>query len=173
MKVERKKINPIDLVIGVIVFSIFLTVFFPKYKYFEAKSKTSEAKLILARVYASEIAYKGEWGMFVSCMPSLEVHPFAKGYYVFGFTEDAYSANERAREQGALCENGKYAMRPFELIGQTGVTATYGDILLSSISYDGESFSSGAAGRISDDREKVDLWHIDETKVINNTIRGY
>lgn len=163
----------VELMVVVAIIGILATVAVPNFKRYQAKAKTSEAKLILASVYSAETAFMGEWDTYSTCLRSMGISRPAKGYYVFGFTTDNTGTNGVASQNGAVCTDGGHQISPTITIAVGGASAVVGDIKLSTVSTNGDVFWVGAAGKISSDNTARDLWRINENKILANTTPGF
>jgi type IV pilus assembly protein PilA len=66
-KRNQKGFTLIELMIVVAIIGILAAVAIPAFSKYQLKAKTSEAKINLAAIATSEIAYQAEHGNFVAC----------------------------------------------------------------------------------------------------------
>ncbi len=163
----------VELMVVVAIIGILATVAVPNFKRYQAKAKTSEAKLILASVYSAETAFMGEWDTYSTCLASMGISRPARGYYVFGFTTDNTGTNLVASQNGAVCADGGHQISPTLTVAVGGASAVAGDIKLAIVATNGDTFSAGAAGKISSDNTTRDLWLINENKILKNQTPGF
>lgn len=163
----------VELMVVVAIIGILSTVAVPNFKRYQAKAKTSEAKLMLASIYSAETAFMGEWDTFATCLVDMGITRPARGYYVFGFTSENSGTNTTASNNGATCNNNGFTVMPSTRVAVGGIAATTSDIYLSTVSTNGDTFKAGAAGKISSDVTTRDLWTITENKILKNETPGF
>ena len=80
----------VELMIVVAIIGVLSAVAVPNFKKYQAKAKTSEAKLQLAAAYTAEQAFYGDFGMYAHCLGYMGYDPYAEmnsRYYMIGFSE--------------------------------------------------------------------------------------
>ncbi len=88
----QKGFTLVELMIVVAIIGILSAVAVPNFKRYQAKSKTSEAKIQLAAAYTAEQAFYGDFGIYHNCFqymgydPSNEVN---NRYFAVGITQTA------------------------------------------------------------------------------------
>jgi type IV pilus assembly protein PilA len=93
--------------IVVAIIGILSAVALPNFKKYQAKSKTSEAKMQLAALYTAEYAFYADYGAYATCLTYMGFNPAneqAGRYYAVGFPSAAAPANAHniAINNGAL-----------------------------------------------------------------------
>jgi type IV pilus assembly protein PilA len=168
----------VELMVVVAIIGILSAVAIPNFKQYQAKSKTSEAKLQLASIYSAETALMSDWDNFGTCLGDMGYTVAARGYYVIGYTAANAAANGTINANGGAgtCTS-VHQLSPGTtgtLISVKGTEATFSDLTAAmTVPDDGSTFLVGAAGKISSDSAVIDTWTIDEDKTLLQTIRGY
>ncbi len=167
----------VELMVVVAIIGILSAVAIPNFKQYQAKSKTSEAKLQLASIYSAETAMMGDWDTYATCLNDMGYTAAARGYYVIGFATDNTARNADVVANGGACANGQQRLSPASIVRVKGTNAVVGDLDASNIVLaDGSTFKAGAAGKISADTSganNLDEWSIDQDKTLAQDQRGY
>ena len=78
----------VELMIVVAIIGVLSAVAVPNFKKYQAKAKTSEAKLQLAAAYTAEQAFFGDFGIYHTCLSYMGFDPTTEApqrYYAIGF----------------------------------------------------------------------------------------
>jgi type IV pilus assembly protein PilA len=189
----------VELMVVVAIIGLLSAVAIPNFKKYQAKAKTSEAKLQLASLYSAETAWVADYDYYAPCLNLMGFDPSGEvsaRYYAVGFRTTGghtdltnagapaacTSANVQAASNAAYTgTNGVHiypAGKRMSGVGAATSPADSGFINLAAftIDTDGTSFVAGAAGKI--DKNKIttsdaDQWSIDQTKRLRNTLVGY
>jgi type IV pilus assembly protein PilA len=192
----------VELMVVVAIIGVLSAVAIPNFKKYQAKSKTSEAKLQLASIYSAEVSLQTDFDSFGTCLGYAGyVSPngafvgdgktaSGNNYYALGFpSDDAVLPGDDSdatstgnsivfANGGEECTNGKdYAVVAVKSVG--GKTAGTGDDGVTTVlgeggvSKDGGEFRAVAAGWISVDSDEVDKWTIDQDKKLQHAAIGY
>lgn len=90
----------VELMIVVAIIGVLSAVAVPNFKKYQAKAKTSEAKVQLAAAYTAEQAFYGDFGIYATCLKYMGFDPSRESqnrYYAIGFsTADQQSLNTNA-----------------------------------------------------------------------------
>ncbi len=81
----------IELMIVVAIIGVLSAIAIPNFQKYQAKSKTSEAKLHLSAVYTSQQSFFGDYNIFASCLAYMgydSSNEAEQRYYAVGFNTD-------------------------------------------------------------------------------------
>ena len=172
----------IELTTVIAVIGVLSAIAIPQYSKFQAKARTSEAKLALAGIYSVELAFKGDANSYASCLGDMGFNPGEKSgrSYTVGFkTTDALGRKKPdgtaagATDAGALlnqvlCSMATTATGNTFFVGNDNTNAP-GSALTDAIVSSASEFDAGAVAKL----DTVDLWRIDEAKVLTHPTIGY
>ena len=109
----------VELMIVVAIIGVLSAVAVPNFKKYQAKAKTSEAKVQLAAAYTAQQAFYGDFGMYAHCFDYMGFNPSNERtarYYAIGFSDDvdinnvAHTTAVRSGLLAASCtSNGEHA----------------------------------------------------------------
>ncbi len=88
MDYGEKGFTLVELMIVVAIIGVLSAIAVPNFQKYQAKSKTSEAKLQLSAAYIAEEAFFGEYGLYARCLKYMGFDPsneISKRYYMIGF----------------------------------------------------------------------------------------
>ena len=177
----------VELMVVVAIIGILSAVAIPNFKKYQAKSKSSEAKLALAAMYAAETTLQSDFDNFAECLQQAGFTPPtpANSYYTTGFA--AITAGPAA----AVVNNGG-PCAPVVVVGNVnsaafaagknvgGYTSVQGELAaqipLAVIPANGSLFTVGAIGGVATDFNTpalADLWRMDQDKVLTHQRIGY
>lgn len=176
----------VELMVVVAIIGILSAVAIPNFKKYQAKSKTSEAKLQLAALYSAEVSFFADYNFYQSCLEAMGYDPSAEissRYYAVGFNAAAVSAVVTAQAPTCTAANtfiypagkavsGSNGGPKADLSGVTGANYAAAAMIVAA-SYD--SFVAGATGYISNGAAAADrdTWSITDLKVIVQEETGY
>lgn len=190
----------VELMVVVAIIGILSAVAIPNFKKYQAKSKTSEAKLQLASIYSAETALQTDFDSFGTCLGDAGyVSPTgtwdagvpAQGstYYAIGFAATNATSNQIIIDNGGVCAANEYGAGAFKKVGGTRMTVAniatinpsprnMGDGAQTAPGVDnlGGFFVAGAIGVL--DSTKItaalaDQWAIDQDKQLYQINVGY
>ena len=98
-KMGQKGFTLVELMIVVAIIGILSAVAVPNFKKYQAKSKSSEAKIQLAAAYTAEQSFYGDFGMYASCLNYMGYNPSGEKdarYYSIGFGDPTAIDTEMA-----------------------------------------------------------------------------
>ena len=168
----------IELMVVVAIIGILSSVAIPNFKKYQAKAKTSEAKMQLAAIYTAEIATYNEYDSFGTCLNAMGFDPKENSperYYAVGFSSNTAGKNSTLVAAGlAACAKG--ANKSFFQAGKTipGADAQLctADGCIPTIAQgSNDVFTAGAGGVIASDA--TDKWTINHNKILKQVTVGY
>lgn len=102
----------VELMIVVAIIGVLSAVAIPNFKKYQAKAKTSEARVQLAAVYTAQQAFYGDYGMYGHCLGYMGYDPHnevVSRYYAVGlgttvaYNADVYDQAENSGLHAASC----------------------------------------------------------------------
>lgn len=105
---EQSGFTLVELMIVVAIIGVLSAVAVPNFKKYQAKAKTSEAKVQLAAAYTAEQAFYGDFGIYHSCLAYMGFDPhneILSRYYAIGINDDAAIDNTDANSPYASAVN--------------------------------------------------------------------
>jgi type IV pilus assembly protein PilA len=195
-KLKAEGFTLVELMIVVAIIGILSAVAIPNFRKYQAKSKTSEAKLQLSATYTAEQAFFGDYGIYHTCLNNMGYNPsneINSRYYSIGFgngtgpTIATTSYNDavnsginttacpQAAVMGATTGNSITWFPGGK--GMAGVSAlSLGTYSTGGLNTAATQFTIGAGGVI--DSSNVSLgtmsrFQIDQAKIIRETQQGY
>ena len=177
----------VELMVVVGIIGILATIAIPNFRKYQAKSKTTEAKIQLSSLYTTEESILLEYDSYASCLSSGGFNPgpdFSNRFYAVGFGDDHSGPDTVARNNGlGACDSitactgssctsahhffaGGKAAAGNSNVDLSTFTATRG-----SIASTGTTFSAAAVGAIS--ASGNDIWSINQDKKMVHENAGY
>ena len=176
----------VELMVVVAIIGVLAAVAIPNFKKYQAKAKTSEAKIILASMYSAEESYMAEYNSYSDCFEvlGLEDGTDTSAYYTYGFsTNTAKNATANLAKGTGGCVGTNETFRiGGKLVSGAAVPTDETPIptaKLHDADADGslyEEYVSGAGGFVDASvvaAAKYDQWTINESKVILHPSIGY
>ena len=167
----------VELMVVVGIIGILTAVAIPNFKSYQAKAKTSEAKLALSGLYNAEIATMGDNDTYATCIEEMGIGAPTNNYYAIGFaTAKDMSASIAGCDASATASYGQSKIVGGKFIkgdsgGSESTTAT--EVAFSIISTATPStFTAGAEGIIVADKESSQ-WSIDHNRNLLELRKGY
>ena len=179
----------VELMVVVAIIGILSAVAIPNFKRYQAKTKTSEAKLQLAAIYSAESSLQSDFDAYASCLTDAGYSPPTAGnYYAYGFSADSTGkANKIITDNGGTCAAGFHQFAGDKSVG--GAVAAVGWLAkvdpsaspsftetAPKVTDTGSEFVAGAIGPIDPDNNtdvSADSWAINQDKALFNSNRGY
>lgn len=163
----------VELMVVVAIIGILSAVAIPNFKKYQAKSKTTEAKMQLASIYTYELTAASDYDTFASCLAEFGYSPAPKGYYMVGFNA-AFGGTTVSSNGLPGCAAGAAIA-----LGSTYFTPaairTYASVPqiadLTSTAGSQSTFTASAAGNL--DTTRIDKWYITERKDLVQFSIGY
>ncbi len=177
----------VELMVVVAIVGILSAVAIPNFKRYQAKSKTSEAKLQLAAVYSAETTLQTDFDSFGTCLIFAGyVDPSVGGnnYYAVGFPATNAAANGIVTANGgAGCGAAGFGFAGSKIVaGNSAAVADLGRVgpvsgVAANVANDGSTFRVSAIGPISPDSAaavaQYSHFSIDENKSLVIEFFGY
>lgn len=159
----------VELMVVVAIIGILSAVAIPNFKTYQAKSKTSEAKLQLASLYSAEVSWLADYDTYATCLEEMGYNPAneaAARYYTIGFSAFYAGAPDNCTATAGHVfvaqRYGNSTAAPTAVVG----TATASK----------NSFEARASGRIATYTKDtgVNTWSINENKLLTEVgTKGY
>ena len=187
--VSNKGFTLVELMVVVGIIGILATIAIPNFRKYQAKSKTTEAKIQLSSAYTAEESALLEYDTYVACLSTVGFNPspdFANRFYAIGFDNttgalvNAGSPNKRASDNGltacisslaactsATCTGNHWVFAAGKKpSGVNTAVATVGTTTLSD-----SAFTLQASGKIS--AVGTDTWEMNSAKKMIHKSVGY
>jgi type IV pilus assembly protein PilA len=183
---SNKGFTLVELMVVVAIIGILSAIAVPNFKKYQARAKTSEAKMQLSALYSAQQSFNADYDTYATCLnvtgfdPRDEVN---SRYYAIGFGADNDDANAKAVTSGATsCVSAStehfYAAGK-AIAGKAAVTAFTTGASYSVVGAGvaaGTAFTAGAEGSITPTGGASgvnDIWTITQAKVLANPSLGY
>lgn len=175
---SQKGFTLVELMVVVAIIGILSAVAIPNFRRYQAKSKTSEAKVNLSAIYTAEMSHFTDMDQYSSCLNTIGFTPGGQAqdrYYTVGFAGvdvpgGAGPANcDAAGVSHFLGEKGSAD----GVSGANGLQGTGTGAVTTAINNATPSFLAGAAGIIDAGSTILDTWTVDQNKSIVHTNTGY
>lgn len=190
---DQKGFTLVELMVVVAIIGILSAVAIPNFKSYQAKAKSSEAKLQLASIYQAETALQADYDAYAVCLDFAGyAGPTEKNYYAVGLTGNGGSqtvrdnggdgCNDGAQDVsfwiGHKTVGGKKADSdaPLKAIAVPASYPNPDGLSAATVEATGNTFIAAAAGPISSDKAKVNEfseWIINENKNLTEVKKGY
>lgn len=158
----------VELMVVVAIIGILSTVAVPQFKKYQAKAKTSEAKVQLASVYTVEMSAMADYNVYATCLDNLGYEAQTKGYYLVGFA--AAAGQTGITNMGGACA----ATFSFGPTGtnrlKVGATAAPTSLAAGTIPALFQSFTAAATGNVF--AAETNTWTITHTKDLRQATAG-
>ena len=89
---DSRGFSLVELMIVVAIIGLLSSIAVPNFRKFQARSRTTEAKLQLAAIYTAEQSFYGTYQIYPSCLSDMGYDPTefkAQRFYAVGFTTSA------------------------------------------------------------------------------------
>jgi len=169
----------VELMVVVAIIGILSAIAIPNFKKYQAKSKTSEAKLQLSSLYTAETAAMSDFDSFGTCLNDIGYSDPGNGgtgtnYYAIGFSAPG-AANGNITGNGGTCASTfKYDASRGAKARKVAAIEAGDNVLPPAI---GNIFQAAARGSISADTAATiagdDVWSINQDKSLVPEQVGY
>jgi len=193
----------VELMVVVAIIGILSAVAIPNFKTYQAKAKTSEAKLALASIYSAETSLMGDYDAYGTCLSFAGYNPTGvQNYYATGFGTALAAANTVIDNNGAGggCSAAAGATSQFKASKKVGnFSAAAGDVAQanglvsahaqlklapagstnlsgSTVNAEFDAFGAAAVGAVDasfNSAAQADVWGINHTKLVVQLRKGY
>jgi type IV pilus assembly protein PilA len=177
VSVSNQGFTLVELMIVVAIIGILSAVAVPNFKKYQAKAKTSEAKLALSGIYMAETSFQADSDQYAGCLQDMGVEHDGDTYYAIGF--NAIGANTRdanGNVNGVKCTVASaFQFTSTKLIGGVAPATILGNIQATPPSNVGNfgTFEAEALGNLEGDSSVLDRWTINERKVVLHDTQDY
>lgn len=189
----------VELMVVVAIIGILSAVAIPNFKRYQAKTKTSEAKLQLSAIYSALTSLQSDYDAFATCLEDAGyIAPTDGNYYALGFAADNANARQIVIDNGGTCTNTsssssgtQHQFDGNKTVG--GFKASASDIssiglaslqpsenaagfTTPAVDDNGSYFIVGALGAIDSENNTAataSQWIINENKLLKEIIKGY
>ncbi len=102
---SAKGFTLIELMVVIVIIGLLAAIAIPNFQRYQAKSRQTEAKLMLASVFTAESSFVVEQNAFTSCLASIGVTPDGTNrFYTFGFS-NAIAGGATCGNPNAVCNS--------------------------------------------------------------------
>jgi type IV pilus assembly protein PilA len=169
----------VELMVVVAIIGILSAVAIPNFRSYQAKAKTSEAKLALSNIFTAQSAFQNDYNTFATCIKFMGVSaPIANSnYYAFGFNA-AETLDETSYPEAIGCNDGSGSTAFYPGTKTAGGAAAPTVLTTHSKTADLEakqgSFTAGAVGVVSTSVDDgVSEFTINSDKILVTVKAGY
>jgi type IV pilus assembly protein PilA len=175
---SKKGFTLVELMVVVAIIGVLTSVAIPNFRRYQAKSKTSEAKIQLAGIYSAQTTMQSDYDHFATCLLKAGFTAPVNNYYAVGHSATANAANTLVRGEGGDCPNGDtFQWAAAKNVGGVSVTTAIHTAQLTAIvDATGETFTASAVGYIDSNNNTAataSIWSIDDTKAVTQNRIGY
>ena len=181
----------VELMVVVAIIGILSAVAIPNFRSYQAKAKTSEAKLALSNIYTAEIAFSNDYDLYGTCIKFMgvsapvgydtqnNVTATNQNYFAYGFAAHTPAQTAAATEAAGCNVAGAVAFYQAgrsanSLAFPTAVAVTGQTIVVDNAAANGPTFLAGAVGRVSTDvNDGLAEFTINQNKSVVTHNAGY
>ena len=160
------------------IIGILASIGIPKFNQYQAKSKSSEAKIKLASIYQAEVTLQSEFSTFATCLGFMGIAADTNAYYALGFNAENSAANGAVNTNGNIltCVAGAFQFDAAKGAGGTPMEKTDLSNATCIVGATGSTFQACAKGAIDSAKSTAvlaDEWTINQNKNLINSNKGY
>jgi len=177
---NQKGFTLIELMVVVGIVGILSAVAIPNFRTYQAKSKTTEAKLALASIYTAELSFFSDYDSYAVCLNTMGYRPDggqSSRYYTTGFKNADTNANaavpSNAGCNGNIGVNGKYFLGTKGNSDSAVNNAQRSEAQLESIAPTQTTYTAAAVGIVEPGGTRGDRWTVTNTKLFSHPQSGY
>lgn len=149
---NSKGFTLVELMVVVAIIGLLAAVAIPNFQQYQAKTKTSEAKLQLSALYTAEGSFFMDYDSYGSCLGDMGYNPSgeaAQRYFAVGFASASSATNANAAANGASCGNTNYAYGANKIVGSASMkTVTKMGNAKLAVAGNGTYYVAGAQGPV-------------------------
>ncbi len=159
----------VELMVVVGIIGILTAVAIPNFQTYQARARTSEAKIQLSSAYLALNGLFSDYDTYATCLGSAGFSRRGGSYYSVGFGTDDTALNTAVRNVGGFCANGSHQFAAARgAAGRAAIgTGSFGTTLSTST-----TFRVSAAGNIAAGTN-TDRWMISEGKDLSHDSVGW
>ncbi len=164
----------VELMVVVAIIGILSAIAIPNFKKYQAKAKTSEAKIQLASIYMVETSLMTDYDTYATCLSAAGVTAPVGNYYAIGFAATNDTLNAAVVTNGGGCPNGDtFVFAANKVVaGTTPLTVVQATFTSATAT----AFQAAAQGIIDSGfaaAATADTWSINQNKFIQHQRTGY
>ena len=163
----------VELMVVVAIIGILSAIAIPNFKKYQAKSKTSEAKIRLASLYMAETSALTDYDTYATCLAAIgfEYDPNGSHFYAVGFSETNNDQNARIESAGVTaCTDAAVFAYPATRGASAAAISTI-DTTNSVVDGETMSYTAEAVGYIASSTD-ANKWTINDGKALKQTAAG-
>lgn len=161
----------VELMVVVAIIGILSAIAIPNFKKYQAKSKTSEAKIRLASLYMAETSALTDYDTYATCLAAIgfEYDPNGSHFYAVGFSETNDDQNARIESAGVTaCTADATFAYPATRGAQAAAASTIESAIVDATTM---SYTAEAVGYIASSTD-ANKWTINDGKALKQTAPG-
>ena len=171
----------VELMVVVAIIGILGAIAIPNFQKYQAKSKTTEARLQLSAAYQAEVAFMAESDTYATCLSDMgyEAHDgvTTRNYYTVGFnsSQNVAGSGTPSLLNGVVCNASAENISFWRgTKGRNGDTSGRLGSDIPSVAPTASTFIIGAVGAVTQQAaDGIDTWTIDQDKNVSHTNLGY
>ncbi len=139
----------VELMVVVAIIGILSAVAVPNFQKYQAKSKTSEAKLQLSAAYTAEQSFYSEFDSYGTCLAFMGYNPaneINQRYYAVGFTAGVAVPIAVANGATDCLATSVFQFAGAKVLGTAGAAGAVGNLPAAAVLTDANTFVIGAGG---------------------------
>ncbi len=173
---EQSGFTLVELMVVVAIIGVLSAIAVPNFKKYQAKSKTSEAKLQLSAAYTAEQSFFSDYDTYATCLQFMGFNPtneVAQRYYAIGFATENVPGIAATNGATGCVTGAGFSFAAGKALGGTAA-ATVAALPASTAAED--TFTIGAGGFIDknfDTDATCSQFTINQDKFISQVRAGY